>query len=124
MRVLLIAMVIVGARPLAGKGRVWEGVAARHDSLVRVAAKRGMSTKGVLLASPLVPLGTRLCVSSDKAPEPICGTVVDIPQPQHRAWQMREERYIEGSMGLMRRLCPDPTGLPKDCPVTVTLGRP
>lgn len=123
MYVLLAAMVLLGTVTPAGGRSEWSGVAARHNSLARVAAERGMDTRGVLFASPIAPLGARLCVSSARAPKPVCGTVVDVPQARHRAWQMRERRYIEVALWLARRLCDDPTGLPSSCPVTIARER-
>jgi hypothetical protein len=120
-KVLLAALLLSTVAPADGAEQ-WRGYAVRHGSLARVAAERGMSTRGVLFASPLVPLGTRLCVRSEQAPKPICGVVVDVPQPRHKAWQLRERRYLEVTPALAWRLCEDPTGLPRDCPVTITRG--
>lgn len=99
------------------------GFAATHRSLEKVARIRGMDSSGVLFASPIAPLGTRLCVSSKRHPEPMCGTVTDIPQPRHRAWQIRTGRIVEVQPAVARLLCADPAGLPRQCPVSVTIER-
>ena len=93
------------------------GLAAQHRTLARVAQKRGMDSSGVLFASPIAPLGSRLCVSSQRAPEPTCGRVVDICQPEHCAWQVRTGRIIEVDPAVARRLCRDASGPPRDCPI-------
>lgn len=122
MRWILIATLLFLPASSAGASGHWQGVAARHNSLAHVAALRGMDPRGTLFASPLVPLGTRLCVDSPINAAPICGVVVDVPQPYDRAWQIREGRFIEVQPWIARRLCPDPTGRPRDCPVTITRG--
>jgi hypothetical protein len=96
------------------------GFAARHSSLARVARVRGLDPRGVLFASPIASIGTRLCVSSARHPEQICGTVVDGPKPEHRAWQIETGRIIEVQPEVARRLCRDASGPPRDCPVSVT----
>jgi hypothetical protein len=95
------------------------GFASQHRSLSRVARVRHMNPTGVLFASPLAAIGERLCVSSVKHPEQICGVVVDVPQPEHRQWQIETGRIIEVQLAIARRLCVDPTGLPSMCPVRV-----
>lgn len=96
------------------------GFAAQHRSLARVARVRGMETTGVLFASPLAPLGARLCVSSQRAPEGVCGTVVDTARPEHRDWQIRMGRIVEVDPAVARLLCRDASGPPSGCPVLVT----
>lgn len=96
------------------------GYAAQHRSLARVARVRGMDASGVLFASPIAPIGARLCVSSPRHPDRICGAVVDGPQPAHREWQLRTGRIIEVQPEIARLLCTDPTGPPRSCPVNVT----
>lgn len=78
-----------------------------------------MDASGVLFASPIAPLGSRLCVSSRRAPEPICGTVVDICQPEHCTWQRETGRIVEVQPEVARRLCRDATGPPRDCPIVL-----
>lgn len=95
------------------------GFAAQHRSLSRVARVRGMDARGVLFASPIAPLGSRLCVSSRRAPEPICGVVVDTCQPEHCTWQLETGRIIEVQPEVARRLCADPAGPPRDCPIVL-----
>lgn len=95
------------------------GVAAQHRSLARVARVRGLDDRGVLFASPIAPLGARLCVSSARLPTPLCGQVVDIPRPEHRQWQIETGRIIEVQPEVARRLCRDASGPPSGCPVRV-----
>lgn len=97
----------------------WQGYAAQHRSLERVARVRGMDASGVLFASPIAPVGSRLCVSSVRVPHGICGTVVDGPRPEHRDWQIRTGRIIEVQPSIARHLCRDASGPPRDCPVEV-----
>ena len=113
---LCLTITSAQARPTSS---VHKGLAAQHRSLAAVAAERGMSTKGTLFASPLAPIGARLCVSSEKIPEQVCGTVVDIPLPKHRQWQLDTGRLIEVTPRLAARLCIDPTARPNMCPVTI-----
>lgn len=116
---LLLSALLVSLLVEPASATPIHGVAARHTKLERVAHLRGMSASGVLFASPLVPLGTRLCVTSRRVTRPICGVVVDVPQPRHRAWQLETGRIIEVQPAVARRLCLDDTGPPRDCPVTV-----
>jgi hypothetical protein len=80
-----------------------------------------MDPSGVLFASPIAPIGARLCVSSARHPEQICGVVVDVPQPRHRQWQIDTGRIIEVQPQLAGRLCEDPAGPPRSCPVFVRI---
>lgn len=123
MRLMLAAVLLLLPATVAGASGTYSGFAVRHRSLARVAALRGMDTTGVLFASPLAPLGTRLCVTSDRSPEPTCGTIVDVPQPEDHAWQLANGRIIEVSPAIARRLCKDATGLPSQCPVDVWIER-
>lgn len=116
---LLAALSLLLPATVAGASPVRHGFAVRHNSLAAVAAERGMDPRGVLFASPLYPLGTRMCVKSDRIKAPICGRVVDVPRPAHHAWQLAERRYVEVSQAIANRLCIDPTGLPGQCPVIV-----
>lgn len=118
-RLFVALALLLSAMPATSAPRVRSGFAVRHNSLAHVAAVRGMSSRGVLFASPLYPIGTRMCVDSARLAEPICGVVVDVPQPAHHAWQLAERRYVEVSQGIANRLCKDPTGLPSQCPVDV-----
>lgn len=118
-RLFVALALLVPATSATGAPRVRSGFAVRHNSLARVAAVRGMDSRGVLFASPLYPIGTRMCVKSARITEPICGVVVDVPQPAHYAWQLAERRYVEVSQYVANLLCIDPTGLPSQCPVTV-----
>jgi hypothetical protein len=115
MRLIVVAWLCVA--PVAPQGHT--GYAAQHTKLARVARARGMDPTGHLFASPLAPLGARLCVSSAVMPDPVCGRIVDIPQPHHRKWQLREGRIIEVDPQLAGRLCEDPAGPPRSCPVTL-----
>ena len=117
--VLFVLLLTLAVQPASAAPM--HGVAATHTKLERVARIRHMDATGVLFASPLAPLGTRLCVSSRQVSRPICGKVVDIPQAQHRAWQIETGRIIEVQPAIARLLCVDPTGLPSQCPVVVSV---
>jgi hypothetical protein len=120
-RLLILVALTMFVQEAQAKPSTHVGFAARHRSLANVATNRGMSSRGVLFASPLAPIGTRLCVSSKRMPTPVCGTVVDVPQPQHRTWQLETRRYIEVSPTLATHLCIDSTGPPRLCPVVITV---
>lgn len=117
-RALLLAALILTPQAPA-HASVQRGFAARHRTLERVAHIRNMDSRGVLFASPIAPLGARLCVTSRRVKQPICGTVTDVPQPQHRAWQIRTGRILEVQPAVARVLCQDPSGPPSMCPVRV-----
>lgn len=116
---LALAFLLAALQLQPASAATTAGYAARHTKLERVARLRGMDDQGVLFASPIAPLGTRLCVTSQKATTWLCGRVVDVPKPEHRAWQIRTGRIVEVQPAVARLLCSDPTGPPRDCPVTV-----
>ena len=117
---LLLAATLAAILPaIPAKADVVHGLAARHTKLERVARIRGMDPTGILFASPLAPIGTLLCVSSRRMPEPVCGRVVDICHPDHCAWQLRTGRIVEVQPHIARLLCVDPTGPPRDCPIVL-----
>lgn len=99
--------------------RVHHGVAAQHRSLERVARIRKMPDTGVLFASPLYPVGTRVCVTSRRMKQPTCGIVVDGPMPEHRAWQLRTKRIVEVQPEVAKKLCQDPSGPPSMCKISL-----
>jgi len=114
-RLILASVLALPFQP----ARQYHGLAAQHRSLARVATLRGMDATGILFASPIVPIGTTICLNSRRMPGPVCGVAVDTCQPRHCAWQVRTKRIVEVQPDLARRLCDDPTGLPKMCPVKV-----
>lgn len=116
-RLLLIALLTATLQPARSHQT---GFAAQHRYLERVARHRGLEASGVLFASPIAPIGSRLCVSSRRLPDGICGLVVDGPRPEHRRWQIETGRIIEVQPEIARRLCRDASGPPRDCPVEVS----
>jgi hypothetical protein len=119
MRTRLMLVCALLCLPQPAQATTHHGIAAQHRSLERVARVRGMDAGSILFASPIAPIGARLCVSSAVMPEPVCGTVVDEPQPHHRQWQIDTGRIIEVQPDVARRLCRDASGPPRDCPVRV-----
>jgi hypothetical protein len=119
MRTRLMLVCALLCLPQPAQATTHHGIAAQHRSLERVATVRGMDPAGHLFASPLAPIGARLCVSSAVMPEQICGTTVDTCQPRHCQWQIDTGRIIEVQPAVAKLLCADPTGLPSQCPVKV-----
>jgi hypothetical protein len=118
-RLMLVCALLGHVQP--AQATTHHGIAAQHRLLERVARLRGLSDQGILFASPIAPIGARLCVSSAVMPDPVCGTTVDTCQPRHCQWQVRTGRIIEVDPQLAGRLCVDPTGPPRSCPVTVRI---
>jgi len=114
-RLILASVLALPFQP----ARQYHGLAAQHRSLARVATLRGMDATGILFASPIVPIGTTICLNSRRMPVATCGVVVDTCMPEHCAWQVRTKRIVEVQPDLARRLCDDPDGPPRDCPVTI-----
>ncbi len=114
-KALALGTLIMIAAPIVAAPR--QGYAARHNSLERVARTRGMPAVGYLFASPLYPIGARVCVAARRVRQALCGTIVDVPQPQHKAWQLRTGRIIEVQPRVALLLCGTARGRPDECPI-------